>query len=79
VPPDFRTPDFAVILRGYRLFPVLVHDLLRDPVSECGVKTLPIVAQLDVACDVFACFLACRVGGAVDSLDFKCAIEGLGK
>src|ERR1700683_2954675 len=78
-PPAFRTPGFMVILRGGRHFPELVHDLLRGPVSECGVKTLPIIAQLDVARDVFRCFPACRVDGAVDALDFQCSVERFGE
>jgi hypothetical protein len=64
-PPAFRTPGFVIILRGCRHFLVLVHDFLRGLVSECGVKTRPIIAQLYVACDVFRCFPACRVHGAV--------------
>jgi hypothetical protein len=75
LPRVLRTCEFAVILRGCLHFPVLVHDLLRGPVSECGVETLPIVAQLDVACDVFACFPPCRVGGPVNPLDFESPIE----
>jgi Rieske [2Fe-2S] domain len=75
LPRVFRTHEFAVILRGCLHFPALFHDLLRGPVSECGVETLPIIAELDVACDVFACFLSCRVDGAVDSLDFQRPVE----
>jgi predicted nucleic acid-binding protein len=79
LPRVFRTREFAVILRGCLHFPALVHGLLRGPVPECGVETLPIIAELDVPRDVFACFLPCGVDGTVDSLDFKRAIEALGQ
>jgi hypothetical protein len=69
-PRVFRTRESAVNLRGRLYFPELVHDLLRGPVSDCGVKALPIVAQLDVPCDVFACPLSCRVDGPVNPLYF---------
>ena len=75
LPRVFRTREFAVILRGCRHFPVLVHGLLRGPVSECGVKTFPIVAQLDVARDVIPRFPACRIHGTVHALDFQRAVE----
>ncbi len=74
-PRVFRTHEFAVILRGYLHFPVLVHRLLRGPVTDCGVKTLPIVVQLDVTRDVFPCFPACRVDRPVNPLDFQHAVE----
>jgi hypothetical protein len=75
LPRVFRTREFAVILRGCRHFSVLVHGLLRGPVSECGAKTFPIVAQFDVARDVFACFPACRIDSPVHALDFQRAVE----
>src|SRR6266487_3689714 len=78
-PRVFRTREFAVILRGCLHFPVLVHRLLGGSVPDCGVKALPIVAQLDVTRDVFPCFPACRVDRPVNPLDFKCAVEGLGE
>ena len=37
------------------------------------------VRQLDVARDVFRCFPACRVDGAVDALDFQCSVERFGE
>jgi hypothetical protein len=75
LPRVFRTREFAVILRGFLHSLVLVHDLLRGPVPDCGVKAFPIVAQLDVARDVLTRFPACRVDGPVHALDFQCAIE----
>ena len=75
LPRVFRTREFAVILRGCLHFQVLIHGLLRSTVPECGVKALPIVAQLDVARDVLPCFLACRVDGPVNAFDFQRAIE----
>jgi hypothetical protein len=78
-PRVFRTREFAVILRGGLHFQVLVHDLFRGPVPECGVKTLAIIAQLDVPCDIFPCFPACRVHGPVHALDFQRAVERLGQ
>ena len=74
-PRVFRTRECAVILRGGLHFQVLIHGLLRGPVPECGMKTLPIVAQLDVARDVFPCLLACRVDGTVYPLDFERSVE----
>src|ERR1700691_2810126 len=76
-PRVFRTREFAVILRGSLHFQVLVHGLLRGPVPDCGMKTLPIIAQLDVARDIPICFPACRVDGTVHPLDFQRAIERL--
>jgi hypothetical protein len=74
-PRVFRTREFAVILRGCLHFQALVHGLLRGPVPDCGVKTLPIVAQLNVARDVLPRFPACRIDGTVHPLDFQRAVE----
>ena len=41
------------------------------------METLPIIAELDVPCDVFACLLPRGVDGTVHSLDFQRAIEAL--
>jgi hypothetical protein len=74
-PRVFRTSEFAVILRSSLHFQVLVHGLLRGPVSDCGMKTLPIIAQLDVARDILMRCPACRVDGTVHLLDFQRTIE----
>ncbi len=54
-------------------------DLLRGPIAERRVETLGIVAELNVACHVFAGVFARRVGGAVDAFDFQRGVEGLGQ
>jgi hypothetical protein len=41
------------------------------------MKTHPIIADLDVAGNVFACLLPRRVGGPVHTLDFQRSIERL--
>jgi hypothetical protein len=74
-PRVFRTSEFAVILRSSLHFQVLVHGLLRGPVSDCGMKTLPIIAQLDVARGILMRCPTCRVDGTVHPLDFQRAIE----
>ncbi len=42
------------------------------------MQTFGIVAELDVPCDIGAGVFACRVDGAVDSLDLEGDVEGLG-
>ena len=79
LPRVFRTCEFAVILRGCLHFPALVHGLLRGPVPERGMETLPIIAELNVPCDVFLCLLPRGVDGTVHSLDFQRTIEALGQ
>src|SRR5262245_17883840 len=50
-------------------------DFLRSPVAECRVKTLAIVADLDVPRNVIACFLPRRVSSAVNPLYLDRRIE----
>jgi hypothetical protein len=79
VPRVFRTPIFALFLRGCLHFQVLVHDLLRGPVPECRVKTHMIIAKLDVARNIRPGVFTCRVHGTMHPLDFQCAVERFGE
>jgi hypothetical protein len=56
---------------------ILVVGLLRSSVPECGMKTHPIVPDLDVAGNIVACLLSRRIDCAVHALDFQCGIERL--
>ena len=50
---------------------VLVVGLLRSPVTECRMETLPIIADLDVPGNVLPCFLSRRVRGSIHPLDLN--------
>src|SRR6187551_2036648 len=54
---------------------VLVVGLPWGSVAQRRVKSLGIVAELDVAGHICAGVFPCRVGGAVDPLDFERGIE----
>src|SRR6266568_3467955 len=75
LPRVFRTGESCDYLRGCLHFQQLVHDFLRSPVTECRVKTSPIIAELDVARNVFRSLPACRIDGTVDQLDLDGAVH----
>src|ERR1700744_5592804 len=77
LPRVFRTREFAVLLRGCLHFPALVHGLLRGPVFEGGVETLPIAAEVDVTRDVFGYLHPCRIDNSMDALHFQRPVKRL--
>src|SRR2546423_2809675 len=70
-------PDSFISAISCRELPVqvLVVGLLRSPVAECRMKTFPIVADLDVPCNVLPRHFSRWVGSPVDPLDLHRGIE----
>jgi Interferon-induced transmembrane protein len=74
-----RFPDrwIAAISRCGLRIQVIIQDFLGSPVAKTRMKTLPIITDLYVPCNVIPRFLPGRVGSTVDALDFHRRVERL--
>src|SRR5258707_8935129 len=70
-------PDsFICVISCYELpVQVLVVGLLRSPVAECRVETLPIITDLNVPRNILPSDFPRRVRGPVDALDLHRGVE----
>src|SRR5258708_9294955 len=73
--PPFPYSFICVISRCELPVQVLVVGLLRSPVAECRVETLPIVADLYVPRNILPRHFPRRVRGPVDALDLHRSVE----
>src|SRR5258708_36130354 len=77
--PPFPDSFICVISRCELPVQVLVVGLLRSPVAECRVETLPIVTDLYVPRNILPSDFPRRVRGPVDALDLHRGVECFGQ
>ena len=58
---------------------MLVHDLLRSPVTESRMETSSIIAKLDPPRNIFASLLPGRVNGPVHQLNLQRTVDRFGQ
>src|ERR1700687_1537264 len=74
--PRFPDREFAANSRGFLPVQVFIQDFLRRPVPERGVKTSPIITELDPPRNIIRSRLTAHVGGPVDELVLQHAVKG---